>query len=446
MIKKRIFSALISIVLSANCLVISAGAENSSPDFMTDEEIESMIPVIENIDNYMIAVSDCNSSLSELKENTSTDYGYQDLNLHENTEGKQQFYNDIAKKAEEFWDNGKDISATSSSAGDIYIMGMCVVDNYGLTFDEAASVYETFRSDNPLMYYLSTTFLGFVQNDKTYIILSSFKDFADGSIRNSYAVAIPELIESYSECVNGVSAYDDAKAIHDKIIKTINFAFKDDGVSASDSGVAHSIIGAVEGKGVCEAYARTYQLLCTYYGIDNIFVKSTSHAWNIVKLDDGLYYNVDCTWDDSGDTPNYNYFAKGTDSFYQSHTPCTPDGVGMYFQYELPDISTSDYKTQTTETTTSETKKTTTTTITTTETTSSSTITETTTVIIPQIIKGDVNNDGIFNITDVIILQKYLLEESGIENYENADFYSDGTVNIFDLCCMKDELAKKGYA
>ena len=451
MIKKRIFSALIAIALSANCLVISAGAENSSPDFMTDEEIESMIPVIENIDNYMIAVSDCNSSLSELKENTSTDYGYQDLNLRENTEGKQQFYNDIAKKAEEFWDNGKDISATSSSAGDIYIMGMCVVDNYGLTFDEAASVYETFRSDNPLMYYLSTTFLGFVQNDKTYIILSSFEDFADGSVRNSYAVAIPELIESYSECVNGVSAYDDAKAIHDKIIKTIDFAFKDDGVSASDSGVAHSIIGAVEGKGVCEAYARTYQLLCTYYGIDNIFVKSTSHAWNIVKLDDGLYYNVDCTWDDSGDTPNYNYFAKGTDSFYQSHTPCTPDGIGMHFQYELPDISTSDYKTQTTETTTPETTTTTTTTITTTETTSdtttsSSTTTETTTVIIPQIIKGDVNNDRIFNITDVIILQKYLLEESEIENYENADFYSDGTVNIFDLCCMKDELAKKGYA
>ncbi|HAP79121.1 MAG TPA: hypothetical protein DCQ78_02910, partial [Ruminococcus sp.] len=348
MIKKRIFSALIAIALSANCLVISAGAENSSPDFMTDEEIESMIPVIESIDNYMIAFSDCNSSLSELKENTSTDYGYKDLNLRENTEGKQQFYNNIAKKAEEFWDNGKDISATSSSAGDIYIMGMCVVDNYGLTFDEAAAVYETFRSDNPLMYYLSTTFLGFVQNDKTYIILSSFEDFADGSIRNSYADAIPELIESYSECVNGVSAYDDAKAIHDKIITTMDFAFKDDGVSASDSGIAHSIIGAVEGKGVCESYARTYQLLCTYYGIDNIFVKSTSHAWNIVKLDDGLYYNVDCTWDDSGDTPSYNYFAKGTDSFYQSHTPCTPDGVGMYFQYELPDISTSDYKTQTT--------------------------------------------------------------------------------------------------
>ncbi|HAP79122.1 MAG TPA: dockerin type 1, partial [Ruminococcus sp.] len=90
---------------------------------------------------------------------------------------------------------------------------------------------------------------------------------------------------------------------------------------------------------------------------------------------------------------------------------------------------------------------TTTTTTTTTETTSdTTTTTETTAVIIPQIVKGDVNNDGIFNITDVILLQKYLLGESEIENYENADFYSDGTVNIFDLCCMKAELAKKGYA
>ena len=55
MIKKRIFSALLSLAVSFNILALPAGAEDNSPDFMTDAEIESMIPVIENIDDYMIS-------------------------------------------------------------------------------------------------------------------------------------------------------------------------------------------------------------------------------------------------------------------------------------------------------------------------------------------------------------------------------------------------------
>ena len=250
---------------------------------------------------------------------------------------------------------------------------------------------------------------------------------------------------------------EDAKAIHDQIITTMDFAYQDDGVTASDSGIAHSIIGAIEGTGVCESYARTYQLLCTYYGINNIFVKSESHAWNIIQLDDGIYYNVDCTWDDSGDTPTYKYFAKGTDSFYQTHTPCTPEGIGSYFQYDLPEISTSDYKvpvatettTETTTTTMETTTTTTETTTTTTETTTTTSETTTTTPITttsttaPQPIKGDINGDGIFNIADVLILQKYLLCEIELDNPENADFYPDNIINSFDLCCMKSALLKK---
>ena len=63
MIKKRIFSALLAVTLSANLIALPADAEDNSPDFMTDAEIESMIPIIENIDDYMISFSECNSSI-----------------------------------------------------------------------------------------------------------------------------------------------------------------------------------------------------------------------------------------------------------------------------------------------------------------------------------------------------------------------------------------------
>ena len=54
-------------------------------------------------------------------------------------------------------------------------------------------------------------------------------------------------------------------------------------------------------------------------------------------------------------------------------------------------------------------------------------------------IKGDINTDGTFDVTDVVLLQKWLLGVSDVEllDWEAADFYEDGILNVFDLCMMK---------
>lgn len=57
-------------------------------------------------------------------------------------------------------------------------------------------------------------------------------------------------------------------------------------------------------------------------------------------------------------------------------------------------------------------------------------------------VKGDVNSDGSFNISDVVLLQKWLLSEPNttLANWKVADFYEDENLNVFDLCLMKREL------
>ncbi|MDE6004105.1 MAG: dockerin type I repeat-containing protein, partial [Oscillospiraceae bacterium] len=56
----------------------------------------------------------------------------------------------------------------------------------------------------------------------------------------------------------------------------------------------------------------------------------------------------------------------------------------------------------------------------------------------PTIIKGDINNDGQLNTTDIIILQKWLLQgEIQLANWKAADINEDGILNIFDFCLMK---------
>ena len=58
---------------------------------------------------------------------------------------------------------------------------------------------------------------------------------------------------------------------------------------------------------------------------------------------------------------------------------------------------------------------------------------------------GDINGDGIFNVSDVVVLQKFLLNdaEADLCNCYAADMCTDGEIDVFDLIVMKRELIRK---
>ena len=55
---------------------------------------------------------------------------------------------------------------------------------------------------------------------------------------------------------------------------------------------------------------------------------------------------------------------------------------------------------------------------------------------------GDVNDDGEFNVSDVVLLQKWLLAvpDAELKNWKAADFCNDNKLDVFDQCMMKSEL------
>lgn len=59
-----------------------------------------------------------------------------------------------------------------------------------------------------------------------------------------------------------------------------------------------------------------------------------------------------------------------------------------------------------------------------------------------QMICGDVNMDGEFNISDVVLLQNWILgrRDSKLSNWKAADFCADGQLDSFDVCLMKKRL------
>ena len=60
----------------------------------------------------------------------------------------------------------------------------------------------------------------------------------------------------------------------------------------------------------------------------------------------------------------------------------------------------------------------------------------------PAIISGDVNADGSFDVSDVVLYQKWLLSVPGVvlADWKAADFCADNELDVFDLCIMKQQL------
>lgn len=52
-------------------------------------------------------------------------------------------------------------------------------------------------------------------------------------------------------------------------------------------------------------------------------------------------------------------------------------------------------------------------------------------------VKGDVNADGVFNVADVVMMQRWLLGKGRLVNWEAGDLCQDNTINVFDMCIMK---------
>ena len=292
-------------------------------------------------------------------ESCNDDFAYTQLGSQANGSAKQKLYERLLTAAKTFHTGQADAQdgvAVSAEFSDL-----------GLTEQEAIQVWLCFRNDNPLFYWISGT-VSFTDSQLNILVDS---DYATGAARANYNKLIyGKITEFINKAAGETSAYMIALAYHDAIIEAINYAYEEDGFTPEDAVWAHSILGVFEkGSGVCEAYARTFQLLLNVSGVENTFVSGTAgidsienHAWNLVKLDDGQWYWCDLTWDDNPDWEwgiVYNYFCVNdtqnvnwTDvfdasepyGFLRDHTPCAAMDSGLAWQMELPARSEKEYK------------------------------------------------------------------------------------------------------
>ena len=115
---------------------------------------------------------------------------------------------------------------------------------------------------------------------------------------------VSRLISSLGLKDGSKSDYDKVRAIHDYIVGNVEYDYDSFNGITTDYVETYTGYGAiVRHLAVCQGFSSMFYRLCLEAGIDARIINSNEmeHAWNIVQLD-GLYYLMDCTWDENSET------------------------------------------------------------------------------------------------------------------------------------------------
>ncbi len=166
--------------------------------------------------------------------------------------------------------------------------------------------------------------------------------------------AVAEILNTLSSV--GESRYERLLAIQHELAARVVY----DHDKASDR--IHEAAGALlDGRAVCDGYAKSFKILCDELGIPCVIVGGTAtqpnsvepHAWNLVQMENGLWYAVDVTWnDDEATLSSTDFFLVGANTvpspgrlpFSQSHTPDGKFSAGEYTPFVFPTLSPEKYE------------------------------------------------------------------------------------------------------
>lgn len=300
------------------------------------------------------------------KNTYSGKYGYKMLPLEE----QKYVYRLLEQEANAFHYSNQDVKVTSGSSTNF-------VNYQDIKSDENAKEYcsyyavivpleqsvsasnvgvavVSFLYDHP-EYFWSKGYSYFVKSDTkmvTKVCLQCQEEFYDGNTRFQMWNTMNKEIQNYLDLIVGVrSDYEKELILHDAIAENITYAYIEGTNTPETERWAHtveSVFSPERGSAVCEGYAKAFQVLLNAAGIDCVYVvgkaSGSGHAWNQVCIEN-QWYNVDLTWNDTGNKGSHKYFNVKDSTFLLNHkafsSTATPT-VGEWC-YDLNECTATDF-------------------------------------------------------------------------------------------------------
>ncbi len=208
------------------------------------------------------------------------------------------------------------VTTTESAGADPDYISNCI-----------SAVHTAFKRDHPEAFWLNGKWqVRFHQNGRTYYCYAPISKTA-GKAKVAFDMRRPDFRPGGSLDIREEMARRDENV--EKILRTIpagadrftqiyslnDWLAEHNSYNVKKNGYtpwyATQCISALEGqKGVdgpvCGGYTSAFKVLCDALDIPCVFVHAEEafepdHAWNYVQMEDGKWYAVDVTWNDSGD-------------------------------------------------------------------------------------------------------------------------------------------------
>ena len=181
------------------------------------------------------------------------------------------------------------------------------------TAGQLKNVFAAVYNDHPELFWLETSYACKCRSNGQCVEIDLRFNRTAQNLEDARTLFDENANQILAAAQGVVSDYEKEKLVHDALIDKVSYNLR-----AEMNQSAYSAL--VNGQTVCAGYARAFQYLlqqlkipcyyCTGYAGEN-------HAWNIVELSDG-YYNVDATWDDTGEG-SYEYFNKTDADYADTH-------------------------------------------------------------------------------------------------------------------------------
>ncbi len=195
------------------------------------------------------------------------------------------------------------------------------IKNFGINTEELKIAYEMFYRDYPEYFWIKNGGYSYgVSNGVVVSIMPSYIEDFESNL-SEYKRLYNEKVSVLIYGLDNKSEYEKAKILHDRLAETVTYT-----VTGAKDQTPYGAL--VEGKCVCNGYARAYQHLLQEVGVASWYVNGVSeepqskqlikHAWNMVNIDENWYY-TDVTWDDTGNLGFYTYFNITTQQLKEDH-------------------------------------------------------------------------------------------------------------------------------
>ncbi len=348
---------------------ITVTTDNTETEIIvTVPENEVVVPV-EDVEEVVSPitppVTDTENDITELpefeEETTSELEGTENYNTEHIAVSQSDYY-----QYSQMTDTEKEIYVILKSAV-LSCKNQIDLSKFRINTDDAMLAIYRFRADFPQYFWVSHS-VAFTYNSMNDLVSSVFLFYTDGTsvdsleeVRDRFRVVInadrQKIVERQKEVntvIEGIlgqinadwSDYLKERYIHDYIAENMTYdndAAENPYISENILKPAFDIYSGFIGKtGVCEAYAKMFQVLSLAVGINATQVTGVGHMWNAVLID-GEWYQIDVTFDDADSTRpmnngvRYNYFNLSGDRMAADGYH-TPDGT-LY----VPDCTSNKY-------------------------------------------------------------------------------------------------------